>query len=130
MAFLAAEGEHDAAQEALASTTRAEWNRLVDLAIRMAPEDNRTHVAHVLKLALDNIEFGGAGLAVDFIIEPEANPCTGAMWYRAYMLQQVDGITQRIDAGLYGPDAETIKRRTVGLYVVRNIQMPEAMCVA
>lgn len=126
MAILASQGQHKEAQEALASTERGQWNRLVDHAIRTAPEHNRTHVAYVLKLALDDPSTGGPGIAQDFAIVAEENKCTGAMWYRACIVP-TNG--RCIDAGLFGPDPEVIKRRIVGLYVAREILMPEQLCI-
>lgn len=132
-AFLSAHGKHALATEAFESTSRAVWNRLGDEAIRSAPEYNRTHVAQVVKLALDDPENGGPGDAQDFEIRPEARRTTlvlGAVampdtkpMYRGYMMAKLGGAT---DCGLASDDIENLKRRIVGMYVARTITVVEA----
>lgn len=131
-AFLSAHGKHDLAAEAFASTARLEWEKLVDDCIRTAPEAERTHVAHTVKLALDAPANGGPGHAQDFEIrrEPRRLPLVlgaiavddGAPMYRAYMMAKLGGAT---DAGLASEDIEKLKRRIVGLYVAREIKVVE-----
>jgi hypothetical protein len=125
MAILASQGEHGWAQEALISRDRQVWQRLADLAIRTAPEHNRTHVAQVVKLALDNPANGGSGDAQDFAVLPEPNQATGEMWYRGYRCPEGVGPGKpHHDTGLFWRYPEQVARRIVGLYVARTIQMP------
>jgi hypothetical protein len=117
-AFLAAQGQHDAAQRALISDTRNDWEGLADIAIRTAPEWNRTHVAHTLKLALDDPANGGAGVAEDFELRAEPHPfLSGAqpIW-RAYH------VTTGAYTGLLALYRDQIERRVIGSYVVRNFK--------
>lgn len=117
-AFLTAQGQHAEASEAFASNDRATWTKLVDHAIRTAPEYNKTHVCHVLTYLMDRPENGGADTAIDFIIKPEAHPMqAGVRLYRAWRVlpDKLD------DTGLVSNDADTLTRRVVGLYVARGI---------
>lgn len=127
-AFLAAHGFHlSTIAEAHDSTTRLQWEALADKAIRSAPEHNRTHVAHTLKLALDNPDNGGPGVAQDFAILPEVNHALGETWYRAYRCPEGTGPGKpHFDTGMCWRYPEQVARRIVGLYVAREIKMPEA----
>lgn len=123
-AFLASQGQHKEAEEVLASNSRGTWVRLGDHAIRTAPETNRTHVAHVIQLALDTPENGGAGMACDFVIKAEAHPVqAGVIQYRAWLVK-VQGTRELHDAGLVAPEVATLERRIVGLYIARRIIKP------
>ena len=114
--LLASQGQHDDAQAAFACTDRDVLIALGNNAIRTAPEHNRTHVAQVVKLALDNPENGGPGVAADFVSKPEINHGTGETWYRAYRKESHSDV----DLGLIGRTQAQILRRVVGLYVVRG----------
>jgi hypothetical protein len=127
VAFLAAHGlPLSTIGQAEASTTRQEWEALADKAIRTAPEHNRTHVAHTLKLALDSPQNGGPGVACDFTILPEVNVGLREIWYRAFRCPKGIGLGKpHYDIGLCYRYPEQVKRRIVGLYVAREIKMPE-----
>src|SRR5579872_6433026 len=121
MALLASHGEHEWAKYASESQTRSEWQHCADIAIRSAPEHNRTHVAQVVKLALDNPSNGGDGEAQDFAVLPEPNQATGELWYRGYRCPQGVGPGKpHFDTGLFWRNPEQVKRRIVGLYVARE----------
>lgn len=117
-AFLAAQGQHAEAIDALASVDRTTWLKLVDHAIRTAPEHNKTHVAHVLTYLMDRPENGGLNAAEDFVIKPEPHrEQTGVTVYRAWRVLK----TGLDDTGLAGIDQDKVIRRVVGLYVARGI---------
>lgn len=121
-AFLSAHGQHALAQQALQSAHRLDWVRLGDEAIRSAPEYNRTHVAHTIKLALDAPENGGGNSALDFEMRPEPHvEQPGITMYRAWVLPRDSSVAE--DAGLACADPETLKRRIVGLYTARKITL-------
>jgi hypothetical protein len=118
-AFLSAQGQHHAAKLALESTNRTEWTKLVEIAIRTAPEYNRTHVAHTLRYEMDKPVNGGANTAADFILKPEAHPMReGEQLNRAWMINDNRTLS---DTCMVSADVEALKRRVVGLYVVRAI---------
>jgi hypothetical protein len=127
VAFFAAHGlPLSTIGQAEASTTRQEWEALADKAIRTAPEHNRTHVAHTLKLALDSPQNGGPGLAQDFAVLPEPNLSTGETWYRGFRCPEGIGPGKpHYDTGLFWRDPAQVARRIVGLYVAREIKMPQ-----
>lgn len=129
LAFLAAHGEPlSVLCRAETATTQPELAALVDRAIRTARESERTHVAHVLYLALDDPANGGPGLAQDFAVVAEEHPLNdGEIWYRGYRCPQGVGPGKPyFDTGLYWRDPEQVKRRIVGLYrACRTIAMPE-----
>lgn len=116
-AFLSAHHNHEAAAKAYASVTRNEWVSLADLAIRTAPEYNRTHVAQVVKLALDSPENDGPGDAADFEIRKEQHPLSDAAIYRAYRADEFLGLAHH--------DVAPLLRRLVGMYVVRFCSLPD-----
>jgi hypothetical protein len=117
-AFLSAQGQHEAAKEALVSGHRNEWVRLGEEAIRTAPEHNRTHVAHSVKYALDSPSTGGPGIAEDFIIKPEPHPFKTETLYRAWRIETNRKLT---DMELVSPDPDILERRLVALFVVRAV---------
>lgn len=118
-AFLSAHGKHDLATQAFESTDRKDWLRLGDEAMRSAPEHNRTHVAHIVKLALDSPANGGPGEAQDFEIRRIPHPLNAEQFiFKAYF---ADGK----EAGFSHHDVGPVARRLVGMYVVRCIQYPE-----
>lgn len=132
-AFLSAHGKHAEAARAFESTDRLTWEHLADEAIRSAPESERTHVAHTVKLALDAPETGGPGQATDFEIRPETRrvpAIEGAQpgepirtMYRAWMKDATE--EKWHDCGLASEDISNLKRRIVGLYVAREIKVVE-----
>jgi hypothetical protein len=119
--ILAANGESRASEEAFTATTRQQLDRLADLAIRTTPEYTRTLSARNIKLVLDNPEIGGAGLAADFEIRAEKNPVTGATWYKGYKLLPGKPGKEEEYVGFASPDPDTLERRLVGMFVVREI---------
>ena len=121
--LLASQGQHNDAQEAYACTSVADRAKLVWLgntAIRFAPEHNRTHVAQVVKLALDAPEAGGPGVAADFVVAPEHQSINNELWYRGYRVLKGDG---RVDLGLLARTPAEVARRIVGLYTVRSMKV-------
>lgn len=121
-AFLSAQGQHELARQAFESDNRLDWVRLGDEAIRSAPEYNRTHVAHVVKLALDSPDCGGPNLADDFELRKENDPLTTLPVYRAYRLRP--GVLPEY-MGLASREIDKLERRVVGMYVARNITKTE-----
>jgi hypothetical protein len=118
-AFLSAQSQHEAAKEALVSGHRNEWVKLGEEAIRTAPEHNRTHVAHSIKYALDSPQWGGPGLAEDFLIKPEPHPFKPETLYRAWKVNT--NPRALVDMELVSPDPEILKRRLIAMYVVRAV---------
>ena len=118
-AHLATNGCWQPANEAQLSTTRMEWERFADLAIRTAPESRRTEVAQAVKLALDARENGGPGVAADYILRKAAHPMQdGYFLWRAFRITENPAIP--VFMGLVSDDLESLKRRVVGCCVVRN----------
>ena len=125
-AFLASQGQHKQAEEALAATDRRDWQRLVDETIRTAPETNRTRVARALKLTMDRPANGGPGMAADFVIKAEPHPMqAGKVYYRAWRVPHIVP-APLVDTGFVSDDLDALERRIVGMYVVRRIAKPIA----
>lgn len=119
-AFLSAHGKHELATQAYAATSRLDWIRLGDDAIRSAPKEERVHVAQSVKLALDSPDIGGHGMALDFEIRPEPHvEQPNLVMYRAWMLPKDGG--PAVDAGLAHQSTECIRQRIVGMHVARTI---------
>lgn len=130
-AILSAHGQHDSSEQARNSFSRPQWVRLGDEAIRTATNETRADIAHCVKLALDDPYNGGRAEARDFVIMPELNAALGETWYRAFMLPgdahtPAAGNGKPFDCGLCGRDPNVVRSRVIGLYVAREIQMPEA----
>jgi hypothetical protein len=123
--MLSSVGQHELARQAFESTSRLDWVRLGDAAMRHAPEYNRTHVGFVVKLALDSPDNGGPNDAADFEIRKEKNELTDAPIYRAYRLNPPDSPKPYEYLGLAHHDIDKIERRIVGMYVARSIKKPE-----
>lgn len=116
--FLYAHGKSELATQAIHSSERNDWLRLGDETIRSAPEQERTRVAHKVKIQLDLQINGGPALAEDFEIRKGTNPISGNPLYRAY---RPNGEYMCLAAH----EPEKVYARLVGMYVVRNISYLE-----